>query len=327
MASQIHDIRQFEANDFAPLLEAEARAWREALRWDFFPSARQISNCLEGKRLLGYALVVERRIRGYCFYFYDDGKGLIGDLFAESGFAEAAQARWLLDHVLETLVGTSGLQRIEAQLPHFTLEQLEPSFRSRWFQGFRRRFMAASLANRPPRGQAPALRPVAQGASAPPLLDFVLTPWERKHDREAADLVHHSYRHHIDTVINDQYGSTTGALRLIENIVHYRGCGEYLPRASLVAIHRSTQKLAGVLALTAVRSETAHIPQIAVAAQFQGGGLGTAMLESAFQELDHQGYREVSLTVTDLNSGAVRLYERLGFETFHTFGAFVWDRQ
>ena len=37
------------------------------------------------------------------------------------------------------------------------------------------------------------------------------------------------------------------------------------------------------------------------------------MLKSAFEELQSEGFQEVSLTVTDMNQGAVRLYERLGF--------------
>ncbi len=78
--------------------------------------------------------------------------------------------------------------------------------------------------------------------------------------------------------------------------------------------------------MTTVRPRTAHIPQVAVANDFQGSGLGTAMMETAFQDLARQGFEEVSLTVTDSNAGAVRLYERMGFETFRTFGAFVWER-
>ena len=84
--------------------------------------------------------------------------------------------------------------------------------------------------------------------------------------------------------------------------------------------------MAAVLAMTAVRARTAHIPQIAVAPEFQGLGIGTAMMEMSFQRLAKQGYKEVTLTVTDRNSGAVRLYERMGFETFRAFGAFVWER-
>jgi ribosomal protein S18 acetylase RimI-like enzyme len=63
-----------------------------------------------------------------------------------------------------------------------------------------------------------------------------------------------------------------------------------------------------------------------VARSLQGIGLGTALLESALNDLVRAGYQRVSLTVTDTNVGALRLYERLGFKTFRTFGAFVFNR-
>ena len=84
--------------------------------------------------------------------------------------------------------------------------------------------------------------------------------------------------------------------------------------------------MAGFLAVTTVRPATAHIPQIAVAEEFRSMGLGRAMLGAAFQALQRRGFQEVSLTVTDQNAGAVRLYERLGFETCRTFGGFSWTR-
>jgi ribosomal protein S18 acetylase RimI-like enzyme len=50
-------------------------------------------------------------------------------------------------------------------------------------------------------------------------------------------------------------------------------------------------------------------------------------MEAAFRDLAREGFKEVTLTVTDANAGAVRLYERIGFETFKTFGAFVYSRE
>ncbi len=313
MDPNIVDIRHFAARDFAPLLEAESHVWRAKLRWDYTSSARLISNCLEEKRLSGYALIQSDRIEGYSFFFYEDDKALIGDLFVESDGAGLERALLLAEHVIETLLATPGLRRIEGQLPHFSFDELDPCFRPRGFESYRRRFMALALKHRPL-------------TAGPPVNQFALEPWERKHDRAAARLVYHAYRGHVDAVINDQYGTIEGTSRLIENIIRHRGCGEYLPENSLVAIHRPTRKLAAVLALTAVRPATAHIPQVAVGKEFQGQGLGTAIMESAFSDLAQAGYQEVSLTVTDDNDGAVRLYERLGFETFRTFGAFVWNR-
>ena len=328
MALEIIDIHQFDGHELAPLLEAESRVWHEELRWDFAPSMRMIFSCLLEKRLSGHVLVADSQAAGYCLFFCDGDKGLIGGLFVEPRGGRVDSARRLLDRSLESLIATPGVWRVEAQLPHFSLEGLEPCFRPRCFEAYHRRFMSVSLTHRPQhdRSSSAGRARNAQGGLAPSE-DFLVLPWERKHDRDAAQLVYSAYRNHVDASINDQYGSLTGTTRLIENIVQHRGCGTFQPQISLVAIHRSTQKLAGILALTAVRPQTAHIPQVAIAKEFQGSGLGTALLERSFAELARQGYEEVSLTVTDLNVGAVRLYERLGFETYRAFGAFVWNRQ
>jgi ribosomal protein S18 acetylase RimI-like enzyme len=322
LASEVIDIRRFEASDFAPLLEAEARAWGEALHWDYAPSARIITACLADKRLPGYALVNQGRIEGYSFFVCEGGKGLIGDFFVLPEDSRREQAQRLLEAVLETLLATPGVRRVEAQLPHFDAAELEPCFGAHGFQTYSRRFMVLDLAARQSRAESE----VARAPWPARLEEFALEAWERQRDRPAAQLLYQAYRGHVDAAINDQYASVEGAARLIENIVELRGCGERVPRGSRVAVHRPSQKLAAVLALTTVRPGTAHIPQIAVARDFQGLGLGTALLETAFQEIAPRGYREVSLTVTDLNSGAVRFYERLGFTTWHTFGAFTLSR-
>lgn len=326
MASEVIDIRQFTGREFEPLLEAESQAWNADLRWDYSASRRLISTCLDEKQLAGYALLSGGRLTAYSFFFCEGEKGLIGNLFVAPNGERLEPARLLLEHVIETLLATPGLRRVECQLPHFAFEDLEPYFRAHGFDGYLRRFMALSLAVRRPDLSGPNATK-AQGAPAAVRLpeEYCIEPWERRHDHAAAELVYGTYRHHIDARINDQYTSLVGATRLMENVVHQRACGQLLPPASLAAFHRPTQKLAGVLAVTAVRARTAHIPQIAVAREFQGAGLGSAMMEASFREVATEGYEEVSLTVTDLNVGAVRLYERLGFETFRTFGAFVWE--
>ena len=324
MAPEIIDIRRFELAAFSELLEAEARSWNEHLYWDFASSARVISNCLREKRLSGYALVLEGVVRGYCFFFCDGEKGLLGDLFVSPSPGGLSQALRFLEHANETLLATPGLRRVEAQLPHYTFEELESNFASWKYEGYRRQFMALSFRDwRLQNSIAPGLPGIERGVR---LNEFSIVPFDKKYGRSAAELVYDAYHNHVDAVINDQYSSLTGATRLLDNILHYQGCGEFLEHASKLAIHRETRKLGGVLAVTSVRSDTAHIPQIAVARSVQGTGVGTALLETAFRELVKTGFQQVSLTVTDDNAGALRLYRRLGFKTFRTFGAFVFDR-
>lgn len=327
MGFEIIDIRRFEVKDFATLLESESQAWYEKLRWDFTASARVINACLREKGLSGYALVHEGGIRGYCFFFYDGEKGLIGDLFVHPELAGLSPARQLLEHVVETLLGTPGLRRVEAQLPHFEMEDLESCFRPHEFRGYLRRFMSLDLENRPRSATGPGHTAGRLLQEATVLKDFQLIPWDRRLDQEAAELLYYAYRRHVDAVINDQYASVTGASRLIENIVHHQGCGEFLSRISRMAVHRSSQQLAGILTVTGIRPRTAHIPQVAVAETFQGRGVGSVLMEAAFRDLAGEGFEEATLTVTDQNAGAVRLYQRAGFHTFKTFGAFIYSRE
>ena len=325
MGLEIIDIRRFEAKDFSNLLEAESRAWDDTLRWDFGSSARIINSCLRDQRLSGYALVETGRIRGYCFFFYDGEKGIIGDLFVHPDFGEQGHERRLLEHALETLLGTPGLRRVEAQLPHYRLEDLASCFEPRQFRSYLRRFMSLPLEGFP--------QPAWQGAGQPkPAVEKLwvrdgieVVPWDKRLHDNAANLIYQSYRRHVDAMINDQYSSVMGAIRLIENIFHNQGCGDFLTHVSRMAVHRPTQQLVGILTVTQVRHRTAHIPQVGVGPSFQAMGVGTALMEAAFQDLAEQGYEQVTLTVTDANAGAVRLYQRLGFETFKAFGAFIYN--
>ena len=319
LASEIIDIRHFQADAFGPLLQVESRAWGEELRWDYEASMRVISQCLAEQRLSGYALVNDGRIEGYSFFVCEGEKGLVGDLFVVNDAARE-RALHLLDHVLETLLAVPGVKRVEAQLPHYRTEELEPRFGEYGFKTYSRRFMACSF-------DGPQTRFGSQHTPAHfALSDFAIETWERRHDSLAAQLIAHTYRGHIDAVINDQYASAAGASRLIGNIFDLRGCGEPLPQACLVAYHVPTGKLAGLVALTGVHRATAHVPQVAVGSDFQSRGLGTALLDLSFREAHRLGYQEVSLTVTDVNHRALKFYERLGFETFRTFGAFVWEK-
>ena len=320
MSSEVIDIRRLQADDFTPLLEAEGHSWGDHLHWDYAPAARVIRACLADKRLNGYALVNGRRVDGYSFYVCEGDKGLIGDCYFADPTTRSDDVARLLTHVLETLMAWPGIQRIEAQLPHFSAEALEPCFGRHGFRTYIRRFMLLNLDGRHVENVGSA---AASGVLR--LGEFQIEPWERRHDQRAAHLICHTYRGHVDAAINDQYASSLGASRLIENIAELRGCGEPVPHASLIAVHAATRKLAGLVALTGVRRQTAHIPQVAVAPEFQSRGLGALLLGLAFREAVRHNYREVSLTVTDLNRQAVQFYERLGFRTFHTFGAFVWN--
>jgi hypothetical protein len=229
VAPRIVNIRQLKLQQFQPLLQAESHAWLEDLHWDYAPSAEMISAFLVEKRLSGYALLEEGIAKGYCLYFREGPKGMIGSLFTGPSDSGTDRACELLSITIEALFNFADVRRIEAQLPHFTVNQIGPHFRSRAFQTYLRQFMAFRLginsANHPTTASQAGSEP------QPTQGDFAFMPWDRRYDREAAHLLHHVYQNHIDAAVNNQYCTIAGTTRLVESIVRHRGCGDYLQQA------------------------------------------------------------------------------------------------
>lgn len=65
-------------------------------------------------------------------------------------------------------------------------------------------------------------------------------------------------------------------------------------------------------------ADTLLMDGIAVKKEAQGQGLGTKLLETIFVYARSQGFRQIRLDVIDTNSGARKLYERLGFVATRT---------
>ena len=309
---QVVDLRQFGSQHLQGLLDEEEQFWRDELQWDFNYTSDLIRSCLDGRRLTGYVLKEDSTPLAYSFFVYEGTKAIIGNVFASSRADRAESARLLLRHVIETLHGTPGIDRIEAQLPHFSLQEIVPSFEPVGFRAFGRRFMMHELAPLSPE---------------PFLLDedIRLRPWEEEDESVMAALILEAYRGHVDSEINLQYRSRWGALQVIENVTRHRGCGEFETGDSLAAVHTPSGVCCGAMLVTSVGASNGHIPQICILPEFQGRRIGTAMLHACFEKLRTRGYRQLSLTVTDENLDAIRLYERLGFRTYRRFGAFVWD--
>jgi ribosomal protein S18 acetylase RimI-like enzyme len=309
---ELVDLWQVRATDLDPLLEEEVAAWRDALDWDFRPSADLVRRFVDVRALSGYALLIGERLAGYCYFVSEDHKGLVGDLFVRARHRTADNEHRLLAAVVDHLMRTRRVRRIESQL------MLVDSLRARLLPGFPhahtylRNFMAADL--REARALTPKLVP-----------GILFDRWSERRQEESAQLIASAYRGHIDSEINDQYRSPAGARRFLFNIVQYPGCGTFFPPASWAAAHADTGRLCGLSLTSMVAPGVGHITQICVSPALKGKGVGYELLRHSLQSLAASGARKASLTVTTANEQAVRLYERVGFHTLRQFPAFVWE--
>ncbi|RDI39117.1 GNAT family N-acetyltransferase [Falsibacillus pallidus] len=64
--------------------------------------------------------------------------------------------------------------------------------------------------------------------------------------------------------------------------------------------------------------EDFYIDTLSVSPEHGGRGIGTALIECALLEAKERGYPTVSLNVEEENTGAMRLYSRLGFRVRKT---------
>ena len=319
---EIIDLRHFTSADLRPLLEEETEAWEHLLAWDYTSSADMILRYVDARILPGYAAVERGRLHGYSFFVYEGGKGVIGDLFVASesvnGGGHAIENR-LITHVVETLQQSPGVRRIEAQLLVHNTGTVSRPFTEQGFRQFPRLFMTLPLSNMNENGKG--LKSAEILSPAP----FEIRPWSEQDYQPAASLITTCYKGHVDSEINDQYRTTQGALRFLNNIVRFPGCGFFDAPASFVATEKKTGAMVGLILCSRVKGDVGHITQVCVLPQFRGFHLGWALMEASANSLRRRNFSLLSLTVTEANHNAVELYKRLGFGIERVFDAFVWE--
>ena len=307
---QVIDLRQIHSRALDLIFKEEARLWREDLHWDYRPSIDLIRKFIDSRALGGYAASENGRLAGYGFYVVEDHKGLIGGLFASSEFAQQPVTERLLTEMLAALRATPRLQRIEAQLMPFGCD-LDPAFLSKFFRLHARQFMLLRLPEAKMRGE-----PLSAGLR--------LEPWSDRAFDSAARLIHLAYADHVDGQINDQYGSHSGALKFLRNIVLLPGCGQFLPEASFIVRPLNEAQPVAMALTSTVAERVGHTTQVCVMPGYHGHGIGRCLMEHSIEALRQRKYESLSLTVTSINKRAVELYEHLGFQTVKTFAAGVW---
>lgn len=324
---EILDLRHFAAPVLKPVLEAEGALWMERLHWDYRASSKLLMQYIDSHMLPGYAALESGQVTGYAFCVYEETKAVVGDVFALPGLSpempppldgspEPAREieETLLRHLLETLLNSPQVDRIESQLLLHPSGAHSGLFREAGFEIFQRSFMVQPLEGHwgTPRAMLPD--------------GLELRLWRDEDLSAAARLISEAYRGHPDSLINDQYHSVHGSLRFLHNIVRYSGCGIFSPTTSHVIADRATREVIALVLGSRVSPQSGHITQLCVHPSYRRKGLARLLLTVAAAQFVRQGVSEISLTVTEANADAIELYKSEGYESRHVFDAAVWER-
>ncbi|MBC8167469.1 MAG: GNAT family N-acetyltransferase [Bryobacteraceae bacterium] len=310
-ATELVELSQLRAGDLDTLLAEEQLAWRSRLSWDFTASADLVRRFIAIRALNGFALMAGSHPAGYAYFVSEERKGLIGDLYVVSDWATPENEYRLLSAILQVLVGTPGVERIEAQLMmlHGPFARALPM--ARFGQIYPRIFMLADL-------QETSRLPILPDSGS-----ISFETWDQSFEDDAARVISAAYREHIDSNINDQYRSYPGARRFLHNVVQYPGCGSFFSAGSYAAIEGN--KLIGLVLASLVASDTGHITQVCVAPEKKRAGVGYELVRRSLLAMRKRGCERTSLTVTADNRTALSLYQRMGFRAVRRFAAYVWE--
>ena len=312
-SSHVVELRDMRADDLKSLLDEEIVAWKDTLDWDFEASAGLVRRFLDMQALTGYSLLLNSKPIGYSYFVCEERKGLIGDLYILKEFATLENESLLLTSILDSMLRTPLVRRIESQLMMLRTAARMPLPHWRYLKVFTRDFMELSLDG------VPAMPPGGPGRSV------TIDNWTERKQDEAATLISTTYRGHIDSEINDQYRSPAGARRFLANIVQYPGCGSFFQPASFVAMDAQTGRVCGICLSSLVSSDVGHITQVAVSKAVRGRGVGYELMRRSLLALSKHQCRKASLTVTAANEEAILVYRKMGFRKVRDFAAYVWE--
>lgn len=310
---ELIELPHVNGSELEPLLDEEIGVWNRQFAWDFRPSADLLLRFMQTRSLYGCALRVDGEIVGYAYYVCEGHKGLIGDLYVRPAFASPANEGLLLGGVVQALISTPGVRRIESQLMMLRTASCQQLPFGRYLKRHDRLFMQIR------REAAFNLR------VGSPAISAAFLPWAERFQEDIARVVAGSYKGHVDAEINDQYRNIPGARHFLTNIVRFPGCGRFSPAASIVAVDQASRRVCGVCLSSLVSAESGHITQLCVLPAVRRARLGYELLRLALLRLTELGCDSASLTVTCSNVDAIRLYESAGFRLITTFPALVWE--
>ncbi len=315
---EILDLRHFSARQLRPLLESEAEVWEQRLRWNYRGSTELLLQYLDSRILPGFVALDRGRICGFTFCVYEGNKAVVGDAYAVAGDEEQALliTHILLQRLLDLLLHSPGINRIESQLLLYNAGSVDRSFRETGFALYPRLFMEYDF--------EPSAGTNAPEPSLPQNIE--ICRWSPDHYQLAAELIHEAYTCHIDSLINDQYCSLHGSLRFLHNIVRFPGCGIFDATNSWILRDTRSGALVGMILCSRVADDVAHVTQLCVATDWRGQHLGRALLRHCMSQLSRSNFKAITLTVTEANQQAVKLYEDVGFHTRHRFEAMVLSK-
>ncbi len=297
MTLALRDWRLCHAADIVPLVDAEARSWRDKLHWSVAESWRVIEPARQAGQLPGLvATDPSGRTRAWTAFLRHQGHLQVMAVAAP----DAATAGLLVDGILASAEARAS--RTVVICARAATPGLDDVLRDRGFDVDEYRYMEAPLARTATSDDGPVWR------------------WDR-HDEAMARLCARAYADAPGVRAFAPGGTPDEWRGYIASLVQSAGCGWFLPEASCVVPvepGRPDGDLHAAIMLTDLGPATAHVAQMVVDPACRRQGHGRRLLRQALASAAPH-YERVTLLVSSRNTPAMDLYVSSGFRQTASF--------
>ncbi len=142
---------------------------------------------------------------------------------------------------------------------------------------------------------------------------YRLIEWNDALLESHAEAKYHSFRDEIDSNVFPCLGDLVGCHRLMQEIRNKQG---FLPQATWLAAYVApdgTLEYCGTIQGIRDYTGMGAIQNLGVTPEHRSHHVGSCLLSGALAGFQQAGLRRAFLEVTAQNSGAIRLYQRMGF--------------
>ena len=148
---------------------------------------------------------------------------------------------------------------------------------------------------------------------------FEFHPWSEFLLPAHAEAKYRSFRNEIDANVFPCLGNSDGCLRLMREISCRQG---FVPQSTWLATYKNpnTGRKENCATVQGIREsiDVGSIQNIGVVGGHRGQGIGSLIVRHSLRGFQSVGIKIVTLEVTANNTGAIRLYDRLGFRILRT---------
>lgn len=268
---------------------------------------KPLKKAVSEKKVDGWVICSQDHPVGVAISTYSDERGRINFMHVLSRHQDEGLYPLLIEHTVSEL-RKAGATRINSEVMVLGDEEaVSETFKKLGFRLLKRKMMCASLAD---------------DVSEPPLPQgCTVVSWDDTCMEAVATLIWDANQGGVDQLIYPEFETRESVSRMVQGI--RRGTsGHFDEKVSLVALCEGSP--CAVVLFTRSSPDEGFIAEMAVGRNYQGRGVGKALLARSLSCARAQGIKKVRLGVTEENISAVNLYKGLGFTPELQLSAYVW---